>query len=129
MIDKWIIILDLELNLVIAHLRVNANKHRSYVDEQVGHLFNCKLFTAEFKDEHDTIVHEVHSLSQHAAILFSFSKTWRFANSHSLQKEHEEESSTNRFTGVFEFCLLLIFVHVCGACDQCPQCLCDIYSI
>ena len=47
-------------------------KRRSSVDEYVDYLFNCKLFTAEVKDRHDAIVHEVHSLSQHAAKSFSF---------------------------------------------------------
>ena len=37
---------------------------RPPVDEHVDHLLNCKLFTAEVKDRHDAIVHEVHSLSQ-----------------------------------------------------------------
>ena len=32
------------------------------------------MFTAEVKDRHDPIVHEVHSLSQHAAKSFSFPK-------------------------------------------------------
>ena len=38
----------------------------------VDHLFNCHLCTAEVKDRHDAIAHEVHSLSQHAAKSFSF---------------------------------------------------------
>ena len=37
------------------------------VDEHVDRLFNCHFFTAEVKDRHDAIVHEVRSLSQHAA--------------------------------------------------------------
>ena len=42
-------------------------KKRSSVDEHANHLFNCHLFTADVKDRHYAIVHEVHSLSQHAA--------------------------------------------------------------
>ena len=59
-------------------------KKRSSVDEHADHLFNCHLFTAEVKDRHDAIVHEVHSLSQHAAKSFSFPKygDFRFENSH-----------------------------------------------
>ena len=34
-------------------------KKRSSVDEHADHLFNCHLFTAEVKDRHDAIVHEV----------------------------------------------------------------------
>ena len=47
-------------------------ERRPPVDEHVNHLLNCKLFTAEVKDRHDAIVHEVHSLSQHGAKLFRF---------------------------------------------------------
>ena len=43
-------------------------------DEHMDHFFNCHLFTTEVKDRHDAIVHEVHSLSQHAAKSFSFPK-------------------------------------------------------
>ena len=46
---------------------------RSSVDEHADH-FNCHLFTAEKKESHDAIVHEVHSLSQHAAKSISFPK-------------------------------------------------------
>ena len=49
-------------------------KKWSPVDEHADHLFNCKLFTDEVKDRRDAIVHEVHSLSQHAAKSFSFPK-------------------------------------------------------
>ena len=44
------------------------------LDEHVDHLLNCKLLSAEVKDRHNANVHEVHSLSQHAAKLFSFPK-------------------------------------------------------
>ena len=48
-------------------------KRHPSVDEHVDHLFNCHFFTAEVKDRHDAIVHEVHSLSQqHAVKSFSF---------------------------------------------------------
>ena len=60
------------LNLVIVQLC--KCKKRSSVDEHVDHLFNCHLFTTEVKVRHDAIVHEVHSLSQHAAKSFSFLK-------------------------------------------------------
>ena len=50
-------------------------KRRPSGDEHVDHLFNCHFFTAEVKDRHDAIVHEVHSLSQqHAVKSFSFPK-------------------------------------------------------
>ena len=47
-------------------------KKRSSVDVHADHLFNFHLLTAEVKDRHDAIVHEVHSLSQHAAKPFHF---------------------------------------------------------
>ena len=61
------------LNLVIIQLCANA-KNFLLFDEHMDHFFNCHLFTTEVKDRHDAIVHEVHSLSQHAAKSFSFPK-------------------------------------------------------
>ena len=53
---------------------VCKSKRRTPDDEHVDHLLNCKLFTAEVKDQHDAIVHEVHSLPQYAAKSFSLPK-------------------------------------------------------
>ena len=64
---------NIGVNLVIVQLCANKCKKLSSVDEHADHLFNCHLFTAEVKDHHDAIVHEVHSLS-HAAKSFSFPK-------------------------------------------------------
>ena len=50
-----------------------CEKHFS-VDEHADHLLNCHLFTTEVKDRHAAIIHEVHSLSQHAVKSFSFPK-------------------------------------------------------
>ena len=52
----------------------NAKNFPLLMNIHADHLFNCHLFTAEVKDHHDAIVHEVHSLSQHAAKSFSFPK-------------------------------------------------------
>ena len=41
---------------------VSKSKRRTRDDEHVDHMLNCKLFTAEVKDQHDASVHEVHSL-------------------------------------------------------------------
>ena len=73
--DKWMISLSallLLLNLVIAQLCANA--------KSVPVLMNMRhLFTADVKNNHDAIVHEVHSLSQHALRPTTFQKNYSHA--------------------------------------------------